>query len=50
MIDYYISNKSGVHRTRRASRQNYFDVNLISYQCMGDEGISCDLSIFYILY
>jgi hypothetical protein len=30
--------------------KKYFDVNLISYQCMGEEGISCDLSIFYILY
>ena len=38
------------YRTRRASRQHYFDVNLISYQCMDDEYISCDLSIFYILY
>jgi len=27
-----------------------FVVNLISYQCMGDEGINCDLSICYIVY
>jgi hypothetical protein len=37
------------YRTRRASRQNII-LMLILYQCIGQEGTSCDLSIFYILY